>query len=143
MKVGLVGFAGSGKTTVFNTLTGLAVPTGFGGDVHLGTVKVPDARIDALSRIFSPKKTTYATIDFVDIAGAGSTGGAFAPDVLQNMRNADVLVHVVNFGAGHLDVAQDNFPVHEAGGGDADIRSGSQGGPVRRAGLCGPCLCSE
>jgi len=37
MKVGLVGFAGSGKTTVFNTLTSLHVPTGFGGEVHLGT----------------------------------------------------------------------------------------------------------
>jgi ribosome-binding ATPase len=69
MKIGLVGFAGSGKTTVFNTMTGLNVPVGFGGEVRLGTVRVPDARIDALSRIFSPKKTTYAEITFCDIPG--------------------------------------------------------------------------
>jgi GTP-binding protein YchF len=69
MKVGLVGFAGSGKTTVFNTLTGMDVPAGFGGEVHLGTVKVPDERIDKLSAIFHPKKTTYAEIIFADIPG--------------------------------------------------------------------------
>jgi len=69
VKIGLVGFAGSGKTTVFNTLTGLAVPVGFGGEVRLGTVKVPDERIDRLSRIFKPKKTTYAEIVFSDIPG--------------------------------------------------------------------------
>jgi len=69
MKIGLVGFAGSGKTTVFNTLTGLSVPVGFGGEVRLGSVKVPDERIDALSRIFKPKKTTYAEIIFCDIPG--------------------------------------------------------------------------
>lgn len=69
MKIGLVGFAGSGKTTVFNTLTGLDVPTTFGGEVRLGTVRVPDPRIDALSRIFKPKKTTYAEIVFCDIPG--------------------------------------------------------------------------
>ncbi|MSR06427.1 MAG: redox-regulated ATPase YchF [Gemmatimonadetes bacterium] len=69
MKIGLVGFAGSGKTTVFNTLTGLAVPVGFGGEVRLGSVKVPDERIDALAKIFKPKKTTYAEIIFCDIPG--------------------------------------------------------------------------
>ncbi len=69
MKIGLVGFAGSGKTTVFNTLTGMNVPTGFGGEVHLGAVKVPDSRIDKLSGMFNPKKTTYAEIVFSDIPG--------------------------------------------------------------------------
>ena len=69
MKIGLVGFAGSGKTTVFNTLTGLNVPTGFGGEVRLGTVRVPDERIDKLSAIFKPRKTTFAEIIFSDIPG--------------------------------------------------------------------------
>jgi hypothetical protein len=69
MKVGLVGFAGSGKTTVFNTMTGLAVPTGYGGELRLGTVRVPDERIDALSRIFSPRKTTHAEITSSDLPG--------------------------------------------------------------------------
>ena len=61
MKVGLVGFAGSGKTTVFNPMTSLHVPTGFGGEVHLGAVKVPDERIDALSKIFKPSGRSPAT----------------------------------------------------------------------------------
>ena len=65
MKIGLVGFAGSGKTTVFNSLTGLDAPVGFGGEVRLGTARVPDERIDSLSQIFSPKKTTYAEMSFV------------------------------------------------------------------------------
>jgi hypothetical protein len=54
---------------VFNTLTGLDIPVGFGGEVHLGTVKVPDERIDKLSEVFHPKKTTYAEIVFADIPG--------------------------------------------------------------------------
>src|SRR5262249_18509779 len=69
MKIGLVGFAGSGKTTVFNTMTGLQVPVGFGGELRIGTVRVPDARIDALSKIFAPKKTTFAERSFSDIPG--------------------------------------------------------------------------
>ena len=69
MKIGLVGFGGSGKTTVFNTMTGLDVPVGYGGEVRLGTVRVPDERIDRLSQIFSPKKTTYAEMSFCDVPG--------------------------------------------------------------------------
>ena len=69
MKIGLVGFAGSGKTTVFNTMTGLDVPVGFGGEVRLGSVRVPDERIDKLSAMFNPKKTTYAEMAFCDVPG--------------------------------------------------------------------------
>jgi hypothetical protein len=87
MRIGLVGFAGSGKTTVFNTLTGLSVPIGFGGEVHLGTVKVPDARIDRLSGIFSPKKTTYAEIVFSDIPGEhGAERKGLSGKALQQIR---------------------------------------------------------
>ncbi|MGA2381881.1 MAG: DUF933 domain-containing protein [Gemmatimonadales bacterium] len=96
MKIGLVGFAGSGKTTVFNTLTGLNVPVGFGGDVHLGTVKVPDERIDTLSRIFSPKKTTYAEIVFSDIPGEhGAERQGLSKKALQQIRDQDVLCLVL------------------------------------------------
>ena len=69
MRIGLVGFAGSGKTTVFNTMTGLGVPVGYGGELRIGTVRVPDPRIDALSKMFSPKKTTFAEMSFSDIPG--------------------------------------------------------------------------
>jgi ribosome-binding ATPase len=96
MKIGLVGFAGSGKTTVFNTLTGLDVPTGFGGEVHLGTVKVPDLRIDALSRIFKPKKTIYAEIVFSDIPGEhGAEKKGLSQKSLQQIRDQDVLCLVL------------------------------------------------
>ena len=96
MKVGLVGFAGSGKTTVFNTLTSLHVPTGFGGEVHLGTVRVPDERIDALSKIFKPKKTTYAEIVFSDIPGEhGAESKGLSRKALERIREQDVLCLVL------------------------------------------------
>ena len=69
MKVGLIGPRGAGKTTIFNMLTGLNAQTGgFAGkdEVHLGVIKVPDPRIDKLSHIFKPRKTTYAEIRFTD-----------------------------------------------------------------------------
>jgi len=96
VKVGLVGFAGSGKTTVFNTLTGLHVAAGFGGEVHLGTVKVPDPRIDALSRIFHPKKTTFAEIVFSDIPGEhDASHKGLSRRALDKIRDQDVLCLVL------------------------------------------------
>ena len=96
MRIGLVGFAGSGKTTVFNTLTGLSVPIGFGGEVHLGTVKVPDARIDKLSAMFAPKKTTFAEIVFSDIPGEhGAEHKGLSGKALQQIRDQDVLCLVL------------------------------------------------
>ena len=96
MRIGLVGFAGSGKTTVFNTLTGLNVPVGFGGELHLGAVKVPDARIDKLSGIFKPKKTTYAEIVFSDIPGEhGAEHKGLSGKALQQIRDQDVLCLVL------------------------------------------------
>jgi len=96
MKVGLVGFAGSGKTTVFNTMTGLDVPVGYGGELRLGTVKVPDARIDALSRIFQPKKTTYAEIVFCDVPGEhGADHKGLSRKAIQQIRDQEVLCLVL------------------------------------------------
>src|SRR5215472_1542379 len=93
MRVGLCGYPGSGKSTVF---TALAPGARTERDVAFGNIKVPDARVDFLASVFHPKKTTYAEITFVDVGGgAGRAGGAFPPDVIQAMRNADVLVHVV------------------------------------------------
>ena len=92
MRVGLCGYPGSGKSTVFAALA----PGGKGDrEVSYGNIKVPDSRVDFLAKVFNPKKTTFAEITFVDVGGGGRSGGAFPPEVLQNMRNADVLVHVV------------------------------------------------
>jgi GTP-binding protein YchF len=96
MKVGLVGFAGSGKTTVFNIMTGQSVPVGFGGEVRLGVVKVPDERIDALSKIFKPKKTTYAEISFCDVPGEhGAEKKGLSTKSLQQIRDQEALCLVL------------------------------------------------
>src|SRR5262245_47625304 len=100
MKIGLVGFPGSGKTTVFNALTGLSAETGYGaarGKTHLGVVKVPDARVEALADLFQPKKKTLAEITFSDVAAeAGGGGSARGLDrtVLAAMREMESLCQV-------------------------------------------------
>ncbi len=97
MKIGLVGFPGSGKTTVFNALTGLAAGTGFQsarGKTNLGTVKVPDERVVALANLFHPKKTTFAEITFSDVAGSGAAKG-LDDQTLAAMREMDALCQVV------------------------------------------------
>ena len=94
MKIGLVGYPGSGKSTVFGALTGLDVATGFGaGKANLGAVKVPDARVDALAALYDPKKTTYAEITFSDL-GAGK-GEGLDRAALNAMRNVDALCQVL------------------------------------------------
>src|SRR3954451_19160074 len=92
MRVGICGYPGSGKSTVF---TALAPGGKTDREVAYGNIKVPDDRVDFLASVFKPKKTTYAEITFVDVGGGAGRAGAFPPEVLQAMRNADVLVHVV------------------------------------------------
>ncbi len=103
MKVGLVGFAGSGKTTIFNTLTGLSAEVGgYGGreKANVGVIKVPDSRIDGLAQLFNPKKKTFAEISFVDVAGpkadeSEQSHSGLDPKLVQHMREVDALVHTV------------------------------------------------
>jgi GTP-binding protein YchF len=97
MKIGLVGLPKSGKTTLFNLLTGSSVATsrydGGRAELHTGIARVPDPRVDRLTALFKPKKTTYATFEVVDLAGIekGERGGLEAKE----FRNADALLHVV------------------------------------------------
>ncbi len=99
MQIGLVGLPLAGKTTFFNLLTGAEHETGFAGtaDVHLGSAVVPDSRIDFLSRLYKPRKTIYAQIQFKDIPGVRSDAGAasLAAKLLDEVRGADALVQVV------------------------------------------------
>jgi hypothetical protein len=103
MKVGLVGFAGSGKTTIFNALTGLAAEVGgYGGreKANVGVIKVPDSRVDRLAELFKPKKKTFAEISFVDVAGPAVEDqsqhkSGLDAKLVQHWRDADALVHVV------------------------------------------------
>ncbi|MGH7815959.1 MAG: redox-regulated ATPase YchF [Candidatus Binatia bacterium] len=99
MKVGLIGHRGAGKTTIFNMLTGLRAQVGgFGGkeEVHLGVIKVPDARIDKLSQIFKPKKTTYAEIRFTDFPPSQGEDNVKSNQALvTQMREVDAMTLVL------------------------------------------------
>jgi GTP-binding protein YchF len=100
MKVGLIGQRGAGKTTIFNMLTGLQAQLGgFGGkeEVHLGVIKVPDARIDKLSEIHKPRKSTYAEIRFTDFpASEGEDQLKSNNSLITQMRDVDAMALVLN-----------------------------------------------
>ena len=96
MKIGLIGLPKSGKTSLFNLLTGQSVPTssfGASRELHVGIARVPDPRVDRLTTLFKPKKTTLASFEVVDLAGItkGERQGLDAKE----FRNADALLHVV------------------------------------------------
>jgi len=93
MRAGLVGYAQSGKTTLFNALTGLQAAAR--GQVNLGAIKVPDPRIDALSAIFKPKKTTYAEVRFVDVPGPKGKGSGLDSEALRALAEVDAFCLVV------------------------------------------------
>jgi hypothetical protein len=97
--MGIAGFPGSGKTTIFNALTGLHADVGLGASSgvkpNLGAIKVPDPRVDALAEIFTPKKVTYAEMTFVDFPDPPTTGGRLDERVITQMREVDALAHVV------------------------------------------------
>jgi len=100
MKIGLVGLNQTGKTCLFNLLTGRdgsAVTAGGKGAANIGTGFVPDDRVDFLSALYKPKKTTYAKIDLIDVAGFSISGGGTsgASRFLNDVRSCDALVHVL------------------------------------------------
>jgi ribosome-binding ATPase len=98
MQIGLVGMPGSGKTTLFNLITGSNHPVGLSGadEIYFGSATVPDPRIDYLASLYKPKKTTYARIDFKDIPGARmGDSKARASRLLEEARGADALVQVL------------------------------------------------
>jgi GTP-binding protein YchF len=100
MKIGLIGHRGGGKTTIFNMLTGLQAQVGgFGSreEVHLGVIKVPDARINKLAQIYKPKKTTYAEIRFTDFPPSEGEDHSKSSDVIiSQMREVDAMALVLD-----------------------------------------------
>ncbi len=129
MKLLITGFSNSGKTTIFNALTGLDIetttyPTAISSDIepHPGIVRIPDMRIDRLSAIFVPKKTTYATVEYMDYPGI--TSAASGGDISQNakvfnlIKDSDAVIHVVR-------AFEDDSILHPLGSPDPvrDVRS--------------------
>ena len=90
----LIGFPGTGKSTLFQLMTSAKDAPRGKGDTAIGISKVPDPRLDRLTGMFTPKKTTPATIEFTDIVAPGRSGAAALVDVA-GYKNADALVHVV------------------------------------------------
>lgn len=100
MKLGIIGLPQSGKTTLFNALTrGNAPTTASAGriEVHQAVVDVPDPRVDALSKMFNPRKTVYAKIAYADIAGleGGSAKSGISGQLLNHLNQMDALILVV------------------------------------------------
>jgi len=93
MKIGLIGLQNSGKTKLFSSLSSTGEEKG-----SIKTVKVPDKRLDELTKIFNPKKTVYATLEITDSPGLGlSSEGKLkiTNDFLNNVKNSKALFYVI------------------------------------------------
>jgi GTP-binding protein YchF len=97
LRAALIGFASSGKTTLFQLMTSAretARATHGKGETSVGISKVPDARLDRLTAMYNPRKRVPATVEFTDLAIAGAGGAKALVDVAA-YKNADALVHVL------------------------------------------------
>src|SRR5437667_1309869 len=106
LTIGIIGLPQSGKTTLFNALTKAGAPiSGYATSTvqaNMAVVQVPDARLEPLAEIFHPKKVTYATVEFVDVAGIGQgthtateRREGLSAEFLGHIRNADALAIVL------------------------------------------------
>jgi ribosome-binding ATPase len=97
MKAGLVGYSQTGKTTLFNALTGQRAPAGAGQKAksNLGVIKVPDERLDRLTEIYKPRRTVPADVTFVDMPGPRTKGGGLDSATIQALQEADALAVVL------------------------------------------------
>ena len=106
LTIGIIGLPQSGKTSLFNAITKAGAPvSGYATSTvqaNFAVVQVPDARLQPLAEIFHPKKTTYATVEFVDVAGVGqATHGegdkreGLSAEFIGHIRNADALAIVL------------------------------------------------
>jgi GTP-binding protein YchF len=102
MQIGIVGLPNSTKTTIFNALTKsqeeTAVTSSGQVEVHTAIVEVPDPRVDKLSAMFNPEKTTYARVQYNDVAGlkiGSGQDGSLDGQLLNAISQSDAILHVV------------------------------------------------
>ncbi|MGC9397664.1 MAG: redox-regulated ATPase YchF [Anaerolineae bacterium] len=101
MDIGIIGLPTSGKTTIFNALTGGELPTMAASmgrlELHRATVNVPDERLEALSALYKPRKTTHAQVTYIDIAGLETDidKGGLSGQLRNQIATMDAFVHVV------------------------------------------------
>ncbi len=95
MKTAIVGLPMVGKTSLFTILTGVHEAARVGNlEARVGVTKVPDARLDALAKIFEPPKITHATVEYLDFP-AISKEALRDPSYLASLRVVDALAHVL------------------------------------------------
>ena len=94
MKVAILGLPKSGKSTVFAAATGITIDPFAPPQVHQAVVRVPDRRLDYLTRLHNPKKVTEAVIEVIDLPGHSLHDPKGREDwrkQLPNVRQAEVL----------------------------------------------------
>ncbi len=96
MKLGIVGLSGAGKTTVFTALTHQTVDPGHKGETLIGTIRVPDSRMDTLQTLYRPKKLTHIRIEYALPVRRDATGtAADEASVWAQIRDCDALIQVI------------------------------------------------